>query len=320
MPFHASSKADKMKVRGSEGRRGLVSRKIRRQLIRQLLEPGLNGDHARARQESATVAERQARASTFAVESPTVTGAGRSNRIVSVDAHRVFDSEILHRHCSAHAAGLTVLHIPSGIAMMAAMAAKAGAGLPGAGSGSGLAGVAGDLLGMKNPGALFIGVLRSETSQDRMIEQFNLKKVYGTGFGHRCAKNTGHENHDYSKTERVASFRSSVTDHNAQRAAAIANAYIDELNSLVASLSTSAAHRERVFLEERLKVVKVDLDNAANALGQFSSKNNTLDIQSEGKAMLEAAGTLAGQLIAAQSELEGLRQIYTDNNPRVSRV
>jgi len=33
--------------------------------------------------------------------------------------------------------------------------------------------------------------------------------------------------------------------------------------------------------------------------------------------MLEAASTLAGQLIAAQSELEGLRQIYTDNNSRV---
>jgi capsule polysaccharide export protein KpsE/RkpR len=89
---------------------------------------------------------------------------------------------------------------------------------------------------------------------------------------------------------------------------------------LIASLSTSAAHRERVFLEERLKVVKLDLDDAVNALGQFSSKSNTLDIQSEGRAMLEAAGTLAGQMIAAQSELEGLRQIYTDNNPRVQAL
>ena len=58
-------------------------------------------------------------------------------------------------------------------------------------------------------------------------------------------------------------------------------------------------------------------DQAVNELAQFSSKNNTLDIQQEGKAMLDAAGTLAGQMIVAQSELEGLRQIYTDNNPRV---
>src|SRR5258708_40231823 len=33
--------------------------------------------------------------------------------------------------------------------------------------------------------------------------------------------------------------------------------------------------------------------------------------------MLDAAGTIAGQMIAAQSELQGLRQIYTDNNSRV---
>ena len=109
----------------------------------------------------------------------------------------------------------------------------------------------------------------------------------------------------------------SVTDRDPQRAAAIANAYVDELNSLVAQLSTSAAHREREFLEDRLKVAKVDLDEASNQLAQFSSKNNTLDIQVEGKAMLDAAGSLAGQLIAAESELQGLRQIYTDNNARV---
>jgi capsule polysaccharide export protein KpsE/RkpR len=54
-----------------------------------------------------------------------------------------------------------------------------------------------------------------------------------------------------------------------------------------------------------------------NELAQFSSKNRTLDIQQEGKAMLDAAGTIAGEMIAAQSQLEGLRQIYTDNNSRV---
>src|SRR5437899_2332174 len=109
----------------------------------------------------------------------------------------------------------------------------------------------------------------------------------------------------------------SVTDHSPQRAAALANAYVDQLNTLVSELSTSSAHRERVFLEERLKVAKQDLDDASNQLAQFSSKNNTLDIQQEGKAMLDAAGTIAGELIAAQSQLEGLRQIYTDNNSRV---
>jgi uncharacterized protein involved in exopolysaccharide biosynthesis len=195
----------------------------------------------------------------------------------------------------------------SGMAMMAAMAAKAG---------GGLAGVAGDLLGLKTSGALFIGVLRSQTSQDRLIQQFDLRKVYGVRLV-IDARMRLDENTSISEDKKSGIITISVTDHNPQRAAALASAYVDQLNSLVSELSTSSAHRERVFLEERLKVAKQDLDDASNQLAQFSSKNNTLDIQQEGKAMLDAAGAIAGEMIAAQSQLEGLRQIYTDNNPRV---
>jgi uncharacterized protein involved in exopolysaccharide biosynthesis len=195
----------------------------------------------------------------------------------------------------------------SGMAMMAAMAAK---------SVGGLAGMAGDLLGLKSSGALFVGVLRSETAQDRLIQEFGLQKVYGKKLA-IDARIKLDENTSITEDRKSGIISISVTDHDPSRARALANGYVDQLNSLVAELSTSAAHRERVFLEERLKVAKIDLDDAVNQLAQFSSKNNTLDIQQEGKAMLDAAGTLAGQMIVAQSELEGLRQIYTDNNPRV---
>src|SRR5690349_16701487 len=51
----------------------------------------------------------------------------------------------------------------SALAMMAGMAAKAG---------GGLGAMAGDLLGVKSSGALFVGVLRSQTAQDRLVEKF----------------------------------------------------------------------------------------------------------------------------------------------------
>jgi uncharacterized protein involved in exopolysaccharide biosynthesis len=195
----------------------------------------------------------------------------------------------------------------SGMAMMAAMAAKAG---------GGLGAVAGDLLGLKSSGALFIGVLRSQTSQDRLIEQFDLKKVYGATLV-MDARRKLDENTSIAEDRKSGIITISVTDHSPQRAAALAGAYVDQLNTLVSELSTSSARREREFLEERLKVAKRDLDDASSQLAQFSSKNNTLDIQEEGRAMLNAAGTIAGEMIVAQSQLEGLRQIYTDSNSRV---
>ena len=88
----------------------------------------------------------------------------------------------------------------------------------------------------------------------------------------------------------------------------------------MAQVSTSSARRERIFLEGRLQDVKTDLDLAARKFSDFASKNTAIDIPEQGKAMVEAAAGLQGQLIAAQSELSGLRAIYSDNNVRVRTV
>ncbi len=181
---------------------------------------------------------------------------------------------------------------------------------------SSLGSIGGDLLGLKSSGSLFIGMLRSQTAQERIVEQFGLRKIYGEKF--LSDARTELDRRTSTVEDRKSGIITiAVTDRSPERAAAIAAAYVSQLNILVSQVSTSSARRERVFLEERLKIVKQDLDDASNQLAQFSSKNGTLDVQQEGKAMLDAASSLAGQMIAAQSQLEGLRQIYTDSNPRV---
>ncbi len=153
-----------------------------------------------------------------------------------------------------------------GMALMSALSSK--------GSGAGaLGGIAGDLLGVKNSGALFVGVLKSRTVADRLIDRFQLQHL--------------------------------------------AQAYVSELDRLVAQVSTSSARRERIFLEGRLHEVKADLDVAAKRFSEFASKNTAIDIPAQGKAMMEAAASLQGQIIAAESELSGLQQIYADSNVRV---
>jgi capsule polysaccharide export protein KpsE/RkpR len=108
-----------------------------------------------------------------------------------------------------------------------------------------------------------------------------------------------------------------VTDKNPQRAHDIAQAYLEELNRLLAQVSTSSARRERVFIEQRLISVKSDLEDAEKQFSAFASKNTTLDIKEQTKAMVESAAMLQGELIASQSELQSLEQIYTGNNVRV---
>jgi uncharacterized protein involved in exopolysaccharide biosynthesis len=196
-----------------------------------------------------------------------------------------------------------------GMALMSALSSK--------GSGAGaLGGMAGDLLGMKNSGALFVGVLKSRTVADRMIEKFQLQRLYHDS-KIEDARDDLDDHTDISEDRKSGILRVAVVDHDAKRAAAMAQAYVNELDHLVAQVSTSSARRERIFLEGRLHEVRGDLDAAAKKFSEFASKNTAIDIPAQGKAMMEAAALLQGQVIAAESELSGLQQIYADSNVRV---
>ncbi len=201
----------------------------------------------------------------------------------------------------------------SGLAMAAA--AMSGP----AGAAGGLGGMASNVLGLKSTSDVFVGVLTSRTVQDKLIQQFDLKKLYGDRRMEDARRDLA-QHTDISVDRKSQIIAISVTDRSPQRAAAMAQAYTGELNRLVAELSTSSARRERIFLEGRLQAVNQDLEAAEKDFSQFASKNTAIDVKEQGKAMVEAAAMLQGQLIAAQSQYEGLREIYTDINPRVRTV
>ncbi|SRR6266478_2328996 len=196
------------------------------------------------------------------------------------------------------------------MAMFAAMTAKMGASLGSS---------AGSLLGLKSSSEVFVGILQSRTLQDQLVNRFDLRKVYHVKLGEEARKRLT-DNSVISEDRKSGIITITVTDRDPRRSAAIGAGYVDELNQLVVELSTSGAHRERVFLEERLKAVQKDLEEAEKDFSQYASKNMAIDIKEQGKAMVESAAILQGQLIAAQSEEEGLRQIYTDNNVRIRTV
>lgn len=206
-----------------------------------------------------------------------------------------------------------------GLAMMAAASGSLGSQLGSGQAGSSLGSVAGDLLGLKSSSDLFIGVLQSRTVLDDVINKFDLKKVYSDRLMEDARE-------DLQKKTSISADRKSgiieiqVVDKSPGRAAGIAGEYINELNKVVVLLNTSAAHRERIFLEDRLTQVKQDLENAEQNFSHFATKNTALDIPTQGRAMIEAAASLEGELIAAQTELEGLKQIYADGNVRVRAV
>ncbi len=201
----------------------------------------------------------------------------------------------------------------TGSMMLAALAGKGGE------AGDMLSGYAGSILGVKNSGAEFIGILGSRTVQDALVNKFDLRRVYWVR-GWEDARKKLQDRTFVSEDRKSGIINIRVRDRSRDRAKAMAQAYVDQLNIAVSTLSTSSARREREFLETRLKAVKQDLDQAAQEFSQFASKNTAINIPEQGKAMVEAAARLQGELIAAEAQRQGLAQIYTAQNPRVRAV
>ena len=177
----------------------------------------------------------------------------------------------------------------------------------------------GGLMSARTPGSTSIGILSSRTAQDDIIDKFKLLDVYNCKLYMNARKKLTASS-EFDEDKKTGLITISVTDKDKNRAHDMAAAYIEELDKLVNRSSTSSARRERVFLEQRLKSIKEDLDASSHELSQFSSQNATMDIQKQGQATMEAAGKVQGELITAESELSGLKAQYSDDNVRVREV
>ncbi len=182
-----------------------------------------------------------------------------------------------------------------------------------------LAGMAGDLLGTKSTGAVFIKILDSRTVQDDLINRFDLRKHYSRRYWEdarlRLSSNT-----TISIDKKSGVITLTVRDRDPELAKKLAGAYVDELNTVVAKVSTSAARRERIFIEQRLAEETRGLEESELRFSQFASTNMTLDVPEQTRVTVQAAARLQGELVAARAQLEGLRTIYTAENYRVKSL
>lgn len=199
-----------------------------------------------------------------------------------------------------------------GVAALAAMA--------GARTGSDTLGsLAASMLGVQTSGALIVGIMFDRTVSDRIIDKFDLRKEYGQKY-YEFARKELAKNVDVSEDRKSGIITITVTSRSPQEARDMAQAYVDEISKAVIEVSSSSARRERVELEKRLEAIKKDLDQSAAAFAQFASTNTAINIPEQAKATMTAAARVQAELVAAESELEGLQQIYTDSNFRVKTL
>jgi len=184
-------------------------------------------------------------------------------------------------------------------------------------AGGGMANLAGDILGKGTPADQYVGMLKSEAIKDAIIDRFKLMDVYDEEY----------RLDTYEKLDKMAEIgvgkkdgiiSITVEDEDPKRAAAMANAFVDELGRLTAGISMTGSGQNRAFYEERLAGAKVELVKAEDAMKAFQSKNKALDVTQQARASIEGVALLRAQLAAQEVQLASFRSYLTDSSREVT--
>jgi uncharacterized protein involved in exopolysaccharide biosynthesis len=170
-------------------------------------------------------------------------------------------------------------------------------------------------LGLKNPNDLYVGMLRSRTSEDALIRRFDLLRVY------RDKKMSDGRRDLESATSIVLGKEGfitiSVEDKDRSRAPQIANAYVEQLRKLTQDLAVTEAGHRRLFFERQLELTKNKLADAEQALKETEQKTGLIQLDGQAKAIIESVVKLRALIAAKEVELHAMRLFSTEQNPDV---
>jgi len=156
------------------------------------------------------------------------------------------------------------------------------------------------------PSTVYIDILLSRRVGSQIIEEFNMKEVFGTDL----------------MTEALSELRShtditivdnglltiAYEDRDPERAAAITNRYVELLDDFNRELNSTKASRTRVFIEGQIERHLADLRDAEETLKDFQKKHQALELDEQLKSSIDIISQLTADAIKLEIELEILRQ------------
>ncbi|HAO93027.1 MAG TPA: hypothetical protein DCR11_03890 [Deltaproteobacteria bacterium] len=170
-------------------------------------------------------------------------------------------------------------------------------------------------LGLKSPADLWVGILNSNTVQDEIIKRFNLREVYDKEEIEDTRKSL-EKNVSISKSKEEI-ILISVDDKDPETASRMANAFVEELDRINKQVVMSQGKRMRLFIEKRLLEAKDELDRIENEMKTFMETNRAVKLDEQSRVIIEAVGSIKGQLMARELELQTLLSYAAPTNPQV---
>jgi len=174
-----------------------------------------------------------------------------------------------------------------------------------------LGGLAGAAAGIKNPADQYIAYMKSNAVKDALIERFKLMERYDAKLREDARK-------ALDEKARIASGKDGLIsvefdDKDPKFAAEVANAYVEELRTVLGRLAVTEAQQRRLFFEKQLLKAKENLTASEQALKATGISDSVL--KSNPATAVAGIAALKAQITAQEVKVGAMRGYLAETAP-----
>lgn len=184
--------------------------------------------------------------------------------------------------------------------------------------GSGLASMAGGALGIKNQTDMYIAMVKSRSVSDAIIARFKLKEKFSSKTMVAARKKLATRVQVGGGKDGIITI--DYEDKNAEFAALVANAYVEELDALMRRLAVTEAGRRRSYYERLLSQARGRLTEAEQAYRAIQEKSGLIQPDAQAKATIETIAKLRAEVTAREVKIGSMATFSTESNPEMIRA
>jgi uncharacterized protein involved in exopolysaccharide biosynthesis len=163
----------------------------------------------------------------------------------------------------------------------------------------------------------YLAILKSVTVLNEVIQKFDLTHVYDiSSFPEEKTLKALLDNVEFT-VETEGNITITVYDKVPQRAADMANFFVEMLNKKNTELQVQNAHGNRSFIEERYKKNLSDLTAVEDSLKVFQKKYGVIALPEQLEASIKTVAGITGELALKEVQASVLKRTQTSDNPMV---
>jgi uncharacterized protein involved in exopolysaccharide biosynthesis len=172
---------------------------------------------------------------------------------------------------------------------------------------------------------LFVEILKSRSASLYVINKLKIQKLYDEKDINNAAKLLSEDLRIDINKEGMIKLNvlvnttplSTILDNESAKkklSADLSNTFIEALDKINRDKLTSKSKRSRIFIEEQLQIVKVQLDSVENALMDFQRRNKAISLPDQIKSSIEAAANIKSEIAKLEIKLGLMEYDFRSDN------